>query len=152
MVQQSITWSQSPLGKPGGGTSAGISSVYPGSCAHGSATMATRCSPQFYYLPPTPPTAAAPEPDSNKYMAVLLNGKKMQTIWPDLTAKSKSKGRIGPGVYSNNLVIRTELETSTQAFHRSEKSDLNVILKREKFWTVFLSELCISCVYRPVML
>lgn len=142
LVQQSITWSQSPLGKAAGGTSAVISSVYPGSCAHASAPVATRCSSQFYYLPPTPPTAAAPDQDNPKYPAVLLEGKKMQSTGPmrsctahetapvrafpayaltgarehtvglfcrssgDLTAKAKSKGRNGPGVYNPNLVIR----------------------------------------------
>ncbi|XP_060775613.1 endothelial transcription factor GATA-2b isoform X1 [Neoarius graeffei] len=82
VVQQPITWSQSPLGKSAGGTSVGISSVYPGPCAHGSAPLAARCSSQFYYLPPTPPTAAAPEPDVTKYPAVLLDGTKMQSTGP----------------------------------------------------------------------
>lgn len=76
---QPIPWSQSPLGKPAGGTSVGISSVYPSPCAHGSAPLATRCTTQFCYLPPTPPTAAAPEPDETKYPVVLFDGKKMQS-------------------------------------------------------------------------
>lgn len=80
--QQPITWSQSPSGKSAGGTSVGISAVYPGPCAHGSAPLATRCSSQFYYLPPTPPTAAASEPDVTKYPAFLLDGTKMQSTGP----------------------------------------------------------------------
>lgn len=82
VVQQPVTWSQSHLGKPDAGTSVGISSVPPGPCAHGSAPVATRCTTQFYYLPPTPPTAAAPEPDVTKYPAVILDGTKMQTTVP----------------------------------------------------------------------
>lgn len=82
MVQQPITWSQSPLGRPAGGTLAGISAGYSGSCAPGSAPVVTRCSTQFYYLPPTLPTAAAPELDNTKYPAVLLDGTKMQTTGP----------------------------------------------------------------------
>ncbi|XP_027002294.1 endothelial transcription factor GATA-2b isoform X1 [Tachysurus fulvidraco] len=82
VVQQPVTWSQSHSGKPAAGTSVGISSVPPGPCAHGSAPVATRCTTQFYYLPPTPPTAAAPEPDVTKYPAVILDGTKMQTTVP----------------------------------------------------------------------
>lgn len=98
VVQQPITWSHSSLGKPAGGTSAGISSVYPGSCTHGSAPMATRCSTRFYYLPPTPPTAADPEPDNTKYPSILFDGTEMQTTGPlrNCTARETTPVRAFP--------------------------------------------------------
>ncbi|KAM9482776.1 endothelial transcription factor GATA-2b [Clarias gariepinus] len=97
-VVEAITWSQSPLGKAAGGTAVGISPVYPGPCAHGSAPLATRCSTQFYYLPPTPPTAAAPEPDATRYPAVLLDVTKMQTTGPlqNCTAHEAAPARAFP--------------------------------------------------------
>lgn len=136
VVHQPITWFQSPLGKPAGATSAGISSVYSGLCADGS---------QFYYLPPTSPTAADPEPDNTKFPAVLFDETKMQTTSPlrnctaheaapvralpayalpgvcehatglfygsteDRTAKSKIKGHTGSGAYNKILLIGTDV-------------------------------------------
>ncbi|TVK90556.1 GATA-binding factor 2 [Bagarius yarrelli] len=90
MVQEPIIWSESPLGKPAGGTSIGISSVYPSPCAHGSPPLATRCSStQLYYLPHTPSTAAAPEPDAFKYPALLFDGTNVQAAGPFQTCTTQ---------------------------------------------------------------
>ncbi|KAI5628401.1 endothelial transcription factor GATA-2 [Silurus asotus] len=79
LVQQPITWSHSPLGKSAGGTSVGIPPMHSGACAHSSSPLATRCSTQFYYMPPTPPTAAVSGPDATKQPAVHLDVSKLQT-------------------------------------------------------------------------
>lgn len=98
VVHQPITCFQSPLGKPAGATSAGISSVYSGLCADGSAPVTTRCSTQFYYLPPKLPTAADPEPDNTKFPAVLFDETKMQTTGPvrNCTAREAAPVRALP--------------------------------------------------------